>query len=84
MQHGAFVYIPHLEVRLCEDAGQLSGGVRVLHERVQIPEDLLQELHVVLPHWRQPRLLGALLLLLTFTNSEPGFNSVEMTLACSF
>lgn len=84
MHCGAFVYIPHLEVRLCEDAGQLSGGVRALCERVQIPEDLLQELHVVLTHWRQPRLLGALLLLLTLTNSEPGFNSVEMTVTYSF
>ncbi len=67
-----FVYgcVPHLEVRLCEYAGELSCSVGAVCERVQVPEDLLQELHVVIPHRRQTRLLQALLLLLTHKNTQ--------------
>ncbi len=57
------VCVLHLEVRLCEYAGKLSCSVGAVCEGVQVSEDLLQELHVVLPHWRQTWLLQALLLL---------------------
>lgn len=59
------VCTPHLEVRLCEYAGELSCSVGAVCEGVQVSEYLLQELHVVLPHRRQTQILQALLLLLT-------------------
>lgn len=51
-------------MRLCQDAGQLGRSVGALREGVQVPEDLLQQLHVVLPDRRQTQVLQALLLLL--------------------
>lgn len=56
--------VPHLKVRLCEYAGELSCGVGAVCEGVQVSEDLLQELHIVLPHRRQTQILQTLLLLL--------------------
>lgn len=64
------VPILHLEVRLCEYAGEFSCSIGVVCEGVQVSEDLLQELHVVLPHWRRTRLLQALLLLLTHKDTH--------------
>lgn len=61
----AYVCAPHLEVRLCEYACELSCSVGAVCEGVQVSENLLQELHVVLPHRRQTQILQARLLLLT-------------------
>lgn len=52
-------------MRLCEDASELSCCVRAMCEGVQVSEDLLQELHIVLPHRGQSGFFQALLLLLT-------------------
>lgn len=55
----------HLEVRLCENSGELRYRVGVRFERVQISEDLLEKLDIVLPYRREPWCLQALILLLT-------------------
>lgn len=65
MLYCVYVCVPHLEVRLYKYAGELSCSVGALCEGVEVSEDLLEELHIVLPHWRQTWLLQAFLLLLT-------------------
>lgn len=60
----------HLEVRLCKNTGELGCSVGVVFEWVQFSQDLLQELHIILPHWRQMDLLQALLLLLTHATHQ--------------
>lgn len=62
----------HLEVRLCKNTGEFGCSVGAMFEWVQVSQDLLQELHIVLPHWRQMYLLQALLLLLTHATHQGG------------
>lgn len=57
-------------MRLRQDARQLRCGVGAVFEWVQIPEDLLQQLHVVLPDGRQTQVLQTLLLLLMQTGRQ--------------
>lgn len=64
------MHVLHLEVRLCKNTGELGCSVGAMFEWVQVSQDLLQELHIVLPHWRQMYLLQALLLLLTHATHQ--------------
>lgn len=52
---------PNLEVGLLEDAGQLCGCAALLCQLGQVPEDLLHELQVVVPHCLQLGLLQPLM-----------------------
>ena len=51
---------PNLEVGLLEDAGQLSRRAALLGQLRQVPQDLLHQLQVVVPHGLQLRLLQPL------------------------
>lgn len=73
------MHVLHLEVRLCEDTGELGCSVGAMFERVQVSQDLLQELHIVVPHRRQMYLLRALLLLLTRATRQ----GVKMVHVCA-
>jgi len=59
-----------LEVRLLQDADQLFHSKTPVRERVELLEDVLDQLHVVVPHSLQ---LGLLKLLVGL-----GFNECEM------
>lgn len=64
-------------MRLCEYAGKLSCSVGAVCEGVQVSEDLVQEFHVVLPHWQQTLLLQTLLLFLKFTHGHNLTNTLN-------
>lgn len=54
-------YPPHLEVGLLQDAQQLVGCLAPVCERAELLEDVLDQLHVVLPHCFQLGLLKLLM-----------------------
>ena len=52
---------PHLEVGLLEDARQLVGRRAAVGQRAQVLQDVLHQLHVVVPHRLQLGLLKVLM-----------------------